>query len=256
MLRLFLIITLVIALIGCNKRPEGILSEEEMTDLLVDIELADVYYNTNAGAAHIDRKTLVEAVLQKHGVKKETLDSTLSYYGRNIDDYYALYDGVEKKLRKQDQGVQETVEENDIWPYSRFTAFMPDQMSDALTFSMPGEEISPGNSLDWRMRLSSPEGVEIMLGVEYDNGITTIAKKNAAGNRSPNVSLLTDTALIAKRIFGFVSVPESAKPVWVDSIRLMTMEFDSVEYQKIRYQKMLYKPSPRPLAKDTVETAE
>lgn len=230
---------------SCDKRPEGVLSESEMVDLLTDLQLAEAYYSTNmTGNGSIDRRSLEESVLKKHGVSREELEATIKYYARNIDDYSKLYDKVEKKLRAQSGTAHSEgqTSADDIWPYGRFAVFMPNQMSEGLTFSIPAEDIEPGNSLEWGMRLTSADGVEIMLGVEYEDGSSTLLKKSASGNPSLQVNLQTDTALNAKRIFGVMNVPKNKMPVWTDSIRLVKTPYDSMEYSKIKTQKLIRKP--------------
>ena len=216
-----------------------------MVDLLSDIELAHAYYSTADPTHQIKNDQLTEAVLQKHNVSQEQLDSTLAYYGRNIDEYYQLYDKVIKNLSARSGQTEDVIVENDIWPYSRFASILPDQITGGITFSMPAEDIEPGESVDWRMRLTSSEGVDLTLGVEYQNGMTSLVKRSAQGNKSLQLSLITDTALQAQRIFGIMTVPQNTLPVWVDSIRLVKIEYDSLEYRKINSQKRIYRPTKR-----------
>lgn len=249
---LIIILVSLLSLGSCNKRPEGVLSESEMEELLTDLELADAYYLSSPSGS--DKAALTEAVLKKHGVSQEELDSTIAYYGRNIDEYYALYEKVEKRLQKKSGHAEEPSEEDDIWPYSRFAAYMPGQMSDGITFSIPAEDLAPGNSIDWRMRLSSAVNADIMLGVEYENGVTMIVKKNGQGGQPLQLNLITDTALVAKRIFGTMSIPTASRPIWADSIRLIKLEYDSLEYPRIRSQKKIYRSLPKPAVEEIPDT--
>lgn len=238
----------VFASTSCDRRPEGVLSEKETVDLITDMQIAQAYYSTaGPSAGKIDRRELFESVLSKHGVTHQQLDSTIAYYGRNMDEYYLLYEKVEKNLRTKNGQLEESLNEDDIWPFSRFAAFLPGQSSDGITFSIPAEDITPGNTLDWRMRLTSPEGVEILLGVEYEEGGASLVKKNAAGNRSLQIKLLTDTARTPRRVFGSMTVPQSFLPLWADSIRLVRSDFDSLEYYRIHQQKLISSPSRRPM---------
>lgn len=255
--RIFLLLAVLLTLASCNRRPDGVLGEDEMTDLMVDMELADAYYNT-AAVHNVSKQVLVESVLAKHGVTHAQLDSTLEYYGRNMDDYYALYEKVERKLRIANNNGQENLNEelNDIWPYNRFAALFKGQTSDGIIFSIPADEIDPGSALEWGMRLSNAEGAELMLGVEYENGASTYLKKNSGGNRSLNISLQTDTGMTAKRIYGVMTVPQTALPIWADSIRLVKSDYDSLSYSKIRSQRKANLPVAKPLPKTEDEKAD
>lgn len=245
----FAVISLFIFFTGCKKRPEGILGEKEMIDLLTDIELAEAYNSSESVGRHsIKRDRLIESVLEKHGVTHEELDSTLSYYGRNMDEYYELYTQVERNLRAQGRisSEEEINEADDIWPFSRFAAFLPAQTSDGMSFSIPGDNIEKGIGLEWKMRLSSADMADILLGVEYEGGTTTLAKKNSQGGKALEIKLQTDTALKIRRIFGSMNIPERARPLWADSIRLVKSPYDSMAYYKIRSQTTFHKPAARP----------
>lgn len=233
---------------SCNDRPDGVLSDSEMVDLLTDLQLAEAYNNTSAsGSGNVDRRSLEEAVLKKHGVTREQLEATIAYYARNLDDYSKLYDKVEKKLRAQTGagGSEAITPADDIWPYGRFALLMPNQMSDGISFSIPADELKPGNTLEWGMRLTSVDGVDMMLGVQYEDGSASIQKKSASGNKNLQINLQTDTALNAVRIFGVLTAPKRSMPIWTDSIHLIKAEFDSTAYSKINMQRLIRKPSKK-----------
>lgn len=235
---------------SCDKRPDNVLSEDEMVSLLTDLQMAEAYYSTlPSGAKNEERRVLEESVLKKHGVSREELEATIAYYSRNLDDYTKLYDKVEKNLKDLTgtYGTETNSGTDDIWPYGRWSALMPNQISDGISFSIPADNIEAGNVLEWGMRLTSSEGAEIILGVEYEGGISSISKKNAGGSRNLAITFQTDTALVAKRIFGTMTVPSRSMPLWVDSIRLSKTEYDSLEYSKIRSQHTIRQPGKKPL---------
>lgn len=234
-------------LAGCDKRPDNVLSEDRMVNLLADIEMADAYYNTQPpGANRPSRKAITDAVLQKHGISEAEMDSTIAYYGRNLDEYYALYEKVGTKLKRQagmaTEGMERTTD--DIWPYNRFAAIFPNQLTEGMTFSIPADDLEPGNSLEWSLRLTSGEGIEALLGVEYANGVSTYVKRNVNGKKI-DITLQTDTAMTARRIFGVLNVPGKNLPVWADSISLVKVDFDSLAYSTIRSQKKKWPPVPK-----------
>lgn len=247
---LLTIILVSVAVCGCDKRPEGVLPEDKMVDLLTDIQMAEAYNNVSAsGQGRVSKEQMIESVLRKHGVTHAQLDSTLLYYGRNIDDYSKLYVKVEKRLRAKN-GVLESAQgsqADDIWPYGRFAAFLPVQMQNGLNFSIAADNLEPGNLLEWGMRLSTADAMEATLGVEYSDGSASLAKKNLSGNRTIKIELQTDTALTATRIFGILKVSANSMPLWVDSLQLTKAPFDSLNYSKFRTQKFIRKPMAKPL---------
>lgn len=253
-----IILSLIVAVGACNKRPKTVLSEDKMVDLMADLQMADAYYSVTPGGKNKpDKKVLVTSILKKHGVTQEQFDSTTAYYGRNIDEYYRLYDKVADKIRKTNgmangQRAGNTASAGqDIWPYSKFATLFENQTTDGLTFSMPASDIKPGTVLEWRMRLSSAQGVDAMLGVEYENGKSSTFKKSASGNRSFSIPVQTDTSMAIKRVFGVLTVPRSGLPLWVDSISLAKIDFDSLSYSKIRQQRSVSPPAPKKVETDT-----
>ena len=258
MKRIASIALLCLCLTACDKRPEKVLSEGKLVDVMTDLEIADAYYNSGYSAKNrtYNLEEIKASVLKKHGVTGEELDSTIAYYGRNIDDYYRIYNKVEQKLKKRNKSgdMEKEVEENNFWPYSDYALLTRNQTSNGIVFSIPMNGMESGSSIEWRMRLTATEGAEAVLGVEYENGTSSIIKKSASGNKNFKIPLQTDTAEQVKRVFGVMSSSSSAMPVWVDSIRLVKMEFDSLNYNRINQQKTIRPPRQKPLHAEPAPT--
>ena len=82
---------------GCVKRPSKVLSDDEMASLVADLEIAEGYVQTQT-LGDRDGDRLVEYVIEKHGVSREEFDSTMAWYGRNVDVYYDIIPKVEQQL--------------------------------------------------------------------------------------------------------------------------------------------------------------
>lgn len=260
---LILLSVMLMTIFGaCIKRPKGVLSEKETVDLLVDMQLAEAYLNTSGPTISDSlRNSLADGILLQHGVTREQLEKTLEYYGKNADEYYALFDKVNKRLdsrQKHLTGVmpEENLNENNIWPYSPFTMFLTNNSSDGLVFSLTGDAITPGDYLEWKMRLNNMSPADALLGVEYDDGSSTYSKKSVSGSRNVEIELQSDTGKVIKRVFGYFNVNRSSLPVWADSIRLIKLPYDSVNYMKRNIQKRYYgaKNRPKPEKTDSVNT--
>lgn len=237
MRQLVLLLSMTLLLAACTHRPKGMLSEKEMADLLADLEMAEAYYNTSVGDDYIDKETLRRSVLKQHGVTPEELDSIQAYYGRNMDEYSKLYDKVAENIRKRSQSGSPALNEGDnLWPYPSFAPVMANQATDGIVFSFPADKLEKGNSISWKMRLSSADGVETNLGVEYDDGSVTMARRKNVTDRTLEVELQTDTGKQAVRIFGNLTVPQRSKPLWADSIRMTRNDYDSLTYSSIYQQ--------------------
>ena len=247
---------------ACIERPDGMLSEDETVDLLTDMQLAEAYLN-QVGPSMSDsaRRAMAEGVLLRHGVTKDQLDKTLAYYGKNADEYVALFDKVNKRIDSRRNRLtgkisNESKAENNIWPYSPFALFSRNGSSDGIVFSLDGEAMDPGEQLEWKLRMNNNGQADALLGVEYIDGSSTYVKRSIGGNRNVKIDLQSDTGKIIKRVFGYFNVNRSVLPLWVDSISLMRMPFDSLNYSKGRGQSRYYGPRNRPkdMKPDTIST--
>lgn len=254
-------VCLIALSVSCSHRPKDILSEGKMIDLLVDMTLAESMGNGSGVHELPDsiRWHLREIVLKQHGVKQEELDSTLAWYGRNLDDYVALYAEVDKRLqkriKKESGSAPVELTADNMWPLSPHYWFSPMSDDGTLVFEMPAEGLTKGESLEWSMKFNSTPNIDLLLGVDYDNGVSTYLKRSFRGDRRLNLTLLTDTAFTPRRIYGMIHVERGGVPAWVDSIRLVTLPFDSTATLPWS-QKHLYPPVRKAVTNNTPEEGE
>lgn len=229
---------------GCNKRPKGVLSDDEMVGLIADMQIAEVYMQQHNSGYYNDsiRDSAVQWALDKHGLSKADFDSTMTWYGRNIDDYLNLFGKVDAELAKrQNRAIGET-EKNlvstDLWPYSRHILISENAPSNGLAFSLPLNDIPKGERITWKMRLKGLSSGNVLLGVDYDNGMSSYTYQTQNGNSKIDLTLQTDTAYNVKRVFGYMRTKEDhSLPIWIDSIALQQLPLDSTEYYRIHSQR-------------------
>lgn len=237
---------------SCDSRPEGVLSDDEMVQLLADMQMAEAYNQGRYGQlSDSARNALGEAVMAKHGYTYAMLDSTLAWYGRNIDNYYDLFDRVEKELTRRQQKLSGGKEDAfgadaNIWPYGRYAYFSANGLTDGLFFSLPFSGLRKGESLEWRMKLSSQAEGRAMLGVDYTDGTSTVYTSSSYGDKELKVELMTDTSRSVRRIFGHLKIDRQKMPLWADSISLTRMPYDSASYYKIVQQPRFSRPKAHP----------
>ncbi len=243
---------------SCNKRPEGVLGEREMIGLIADMEVAESYMQTQSiiGSRSDMKESLTEYVLNKHNITKAEFDSTMTWYGKNIDEYQKLYSKVDKELMKRQQKYtgSDDIKTNDLWQYSRHLVISEKGGGDNLAFSIPVSDVDKGDKLIWKMRLRSNSNGNLLFGVDYDNGTTSYISQNAMGNKKINLSLQTDTGKQVKRIYGYFRIDSKGEmPLWVDSISIESVPYDSLQYYNINIQRN-YKGPVRKSFKNVVDT--
>lgn len=251
---------------SCSDRPSGVLDEKKMVSLLVDMEIAEAYSNNEATSSH-KKLEIGQQVLESHGVSEESLDTTLAWYGRNMDEYTALFDKVDEEiLRRKKKYDLEPIEglkvSDNLWPYSSHLVISPLSEYDALIFSIPQPEIEKGDIIKLSFSLPNPNGVKGTFGVEYSEGDGESIQTNVSNRRKIEVELQTDTSKSVARLFGFMTLKDvKNQPVYIDSISIITESLDSLNYRsKKRSQKhfgvMLPQKTPEKVEADTVVSSK
>ncbi len=234
---------------GCVKRPPKVLSDDEMASLMADLEIAEGYVQTQNAAGAGDRERLVEYVIAEHGVTREEFDSTMAWYGRNVDVYYDILPKVERQLEKRRRkaaGGTEATPITDLWPYSRHAMIGENGPGSTLRFSIPITSLTKGDRVNWKLRLRVAKPVSALLGVEYVDGHRHYISRHVNNGRNVEVMLQTDTSMQVNRIFGYLMADRRADlPLWIDSIALGQQPLDSTLYYKITSQHNYYKPRTR-----------
>lgn len=253
-------------LCGCSKRPKCVLSEKKMVSLMVDMQLAEAYSNTTGLSRYgnNERDSLGRGVLSAHGVTQEELDSTLAWYGRNMDDYTELYLKVDKEITsRRKKLMNEGDKDRDInsadmlWPYQTHGVLSSLGNSDAWILSIESPELSRGDVLEWTMRMSESAAFNGVLGVEYSDGTSDAMSQMFSGKQKHEIRIQTDTGKFVSRIYGSLRLKDDGrKPIFVDSLMLRRLPFDSIEYNKHRSMRHYGVPErikPKVEEKDTVK---
>lgn len=250
----------------CSRRPKEILSEKKMVSLMADMQLAEAYINTTGRHTYNsdERYELGNRVLAAHGVTREELDTTLAWYGRNMDDYSNLYAAVDKEILKKrkrlladDDNNHSFNDDADLWPFSRHGVISSLGNSDAFILSINAPELDKGEVLEWSMHITNPVQITGVLGVEYEDGSGDAVVNIFTGRPKLEMHLQTDTGRTVRRVYGTLSAKEkNSLPVHADSIMLVRLPFDSVEYYKIRAQRRYGVPAKTHVSVVTPEKIE
>lgn len=232
-----------------NPRPGGILSESETVEILTEMMLADAYDQNPASKSLPDsvRKHMASGILAKYGVAQEKLDSTMRWYGANLDEYYLLFDKIDKNLTRLRKNLAKTspeikADDNNIWNLPDHLWFTPLGSGSAFVFELPGTAVTKGERLEFKMHFSKISEVQLTLGVDYKDETIGLSERTFRGDKSLSLILQTDTSKIVSRIFGTVMLKPNALPMYADSIKLLKSPWDSLEYSNQRYRRIFYGP--------------
>ena len=93
------------------KTGAGILPEKKMVDLLVDTHLTDaILYVDNSRTDEKRDKGLFyyPSLLEKYGITKVQMDSSVAWYMRNPTAYARVYEQVIKELEKRQSAIKKS----------------------------------------------------------------------------------------------------------------------------------------------------
>lgn len=237
------LLALTLLICACTRRPDGVLNDKKMASVVTDMELAEAYLETlPATKADDQRDQVVQYVLRKHGVSRQDFDSTMSWYGRNVDAYYEMCAIAEKQMQKRKKQVAGNssveIETSDFWPYERQAFLSSLSGTKSMIFEIPTAELESGSRLNLKFNISDPASSSMILGVEYDNGSISYLSRRIGEQKRADMTIQTDSSRSVTRIFGNYTILDSTKlPVWIDSIYLSALPFDSLEYHKIHSQR-------------------
>lgn len=255
----FLVISSAIILASCNKVPSYVIQPDEMAELMADVRMADAVITVNPSAYGQDAKkmALKEEIFKKHGITSAQFDTSLVWYGHNIEKFQdinemtieILEDRLKEANARAAGEVAMTVagDSVDLWngySYYEFTKNLPTQY---LAFSYEADpNWEPGDIYTLRSRIVLPgSSAQWNLTTEYEDGavdIITMVLSQSEPNRQ-ELSLHTDTARVAKRISGWMKiVPFNNKPAIIDSISLTRRRIDQGFPGQRPYQQKLIEP--------------
>lgn len=252
MLKRYISIIAVLAILatGCSKRPKTILSEDKMAAVMADIQIAEAYERSGDAREYLkghDREMLGRGILMQHGVSPEEMDSTLAWYGRNMDEYPKLYKKIDAVLNKRQliyaRAAGESEKEgsaSDLWPYGRHFVVDNNSLTDGIVAVIPANDLQPGSKITWRMSVDGASSRDLTLGVDYIDGTSEIYRQTNRGfEKIVEVSLQTDSILEVNRIFAIAEFEYTNPRVLIDSVQLTHLPFNREEYSKHGFQRSI-----------------
>lgn len=156
---LYTLLLFLITISSCKKN-EYVLSDSKMENILYDLYIGEaVIDNHNSGMRGEQyKRDYYLSVLARNGVTEEQYDSSLVYYGQNIDDYYKIYDKVVARLEKEEVKFERlaAAEQNatksatgdsvDIWSGEKNFAILPFGHIQIIRNIPTDENFKPGDS--------------------------------------------------------------------------------------------------------------
>lgn len=230
--------------VACSKVPGGILSEKKMQAIQLDMQLAEsmVSVHSKEYSEPAQKEALFESVFRKHGITEAQYDSSLIWYGKNLDIYMKVYDRMLAELNKRQKEMgdvqvaaapvtrQDSV---DIWPRKNNLELTPDALFNGVVFDINPETNYPSGSsfvlnMDvWGLNNKMKYHPEVRLFA--DQGDTIVSYAGQILHDGPYQAVLQSLPTKqVKRVFGQIylnTTDASYHKIYLDSINLMRYNY-------------------------------
>ncbi|MCX4258956.1 MAG: DUF4296 domain-containing protein [Muribaculaceae bacterium] len=255
--------SVILALAGCRKTPDGIIPPDQMTDLLIDMHKAE-------GVADMDYRDwgndsskllLRDAVYGRYNADQAKVDSSLAYYGRHIGEYMDIYNEVITRLEEEvdrseaigNQSIHLTIvgDSANAWPLSRRIVLNSMSPAKVVAFSLNRDDNwENGDLYTWNAKIiNARSSIKWHIGAEYTDGALewNFVESNE-GNDAVSLSLQTDSTKSVDHVFGYaVTSPMDDEIIYLDSISLMRERLNPLSYPRRNRQQRA-----RPLSEDSI----
>lgn len=224
---LYTLLLFLVIITSCKKN-EYVLSDSKMENILYDLYIGEaVIDNHNSGMRSEQfKRDYYLSVLARNGVTEEQYDSSLVYYGQNIDDYYKIYDKVVARLEKEEVKFERlaAAEQNatksatgdsvDIWTGEKHFAILPFGHIQIIRNIPTDENFKPGDSFFVNFAINIypskliVESPKTYLTIAYTDG--TVQTESVVIDREGdfNISISGDSAKAISRIT-YYTLPNS-----------------------------------------------
>lgn len=225
--------------IACSKAPKGILSEKEMQRVQADMMMADaiVGVNGNEYANDTAKLALYESVFRKHKITREKYDSSLVWYGKNLDIYMKVYERIiaDLSMKIHDLGDVQTVavsssqrDSVEIWPRRSYLTLSPQSVFSGVTFDITPDAVYPSGSTFvlgmrvWGLREGTKLCPEIRVSAEQRDTVIRMENKITEDGYYQTILRTMPTRQVRK-IYGYIwmnNTDSTYNKIYIDNITL------------------------------------
>ena len=127
---IILCMILASVVVACGKRmPKEVIDSKKMEDLLIDIHKSEAFMESDYPYYAKDNRkdSIRNAILAKHGVTRAEFDTSLVWYGMNIEKYIEIYKKVIERLQEEDNKIKHLVQINGEKAWKVIASEFPDR---------------------------------------------------------------------------------------------------------------------------------
>lgn len=240
LLSIAMLLLLVAVSTGCRKTPSHVIPEDKMAEIMADINIGNAIVEAEHGQYRTDssRMVLMQSIYARHGVDAAQVDTSLVWYGHNIEKYVkvcekaeeiltARIDRAEQAVGKSASAPQLTNLDGDsvnIWTDVATRRIAGSPASDIQTFNLHSDRNwDRGDRYTLSAKGINTHGeVAMFIAADYNDGTTEYISAVRPAEDMQRLLFVVDSSKIASRIYGSLYYKGSDGEIaYLDSISLV-----------------------------------
>ncbi len=237
LLTLFLLLAL---LPSCRKTPSYVIPEDKMAELIADINVGNAIVDADRGQFRDDssRMVLMQSIYARHGVDAARVDTSLEWYGHNLEKYVKVCEKAEEiltaRIEKAEQAGGQTQQTQsatvldgdsvNLWPGVLTLRIAGSPASDFQSFMLASDRSwDRGDRYTLSAKGVNTRGnVTMFLAADYNDGTTEYISSVMPAGNAASLLFVVDSSKVASRVYGSLYYHGSEGEVsYLDSITLV-----------------------------------
>lgn len=227
---------LMLTVMACKvKRPDGVIAESQMEELLYDYHLARSMGENLPVSDNYKKALYIQSVFQKYDVTQAEFDSSMVWYTRHADILAKIYEKINDRLKEEQASINHMVAIRDkkspvsqpgdsveLWFMEQVSCLTNAQDNNKISFVIPADVNSQDrDALVWKASFFYPSKAGKAMPETYmamqmiyrnDSVITSSRKITRSGEQE--IRLQSDTLGALREVRGYIYF-EGAKDDYV-----------------------------------------
>lgn len=224
--------------VSCIDRPDYVIDEPLLTDILVDVHRAEGFMEIQSRNMTFEsEQQLMAAVLMSHGVSRAQYDSSLVWYAQHLNLLIRVYGHVNERLDEEYAYWQSRISEKrdflpsdagpdvNVWSPGPYVLLSSVRCTDRLRWTLvPDSNYVAGDTLRWQLHVHQPVNRQVVVAsicsMTQGEGVTQVASTDS----TLSLTFVTDKIRLPEQVFfsltTFCDTSVASQPILVDGISL------------------------------------